>query len=107
MGYEGSSLNIHVLLPVVVCPLLVSDMHAPWSECPLGVPSPFGRSALWRCESPSTPPGKQREERRAVWKTQRRQVRTGALTALSSKSRVAPCCAGARRRSASYWHISS
>ncbi|KAJ9513832.1 hypothetical protein QJQ45_020909 [Haematococcus lacustris] len=31
---------------------------------------------------PSTPPGKQREERRAEWKTQRRQVRTGPRTAL-------------------------
>ncbi|GFH20699.1 hypothetical protein HaLaN_17864 [Haematococcus lacustris] len=30
---------------------------------------------------PSTPPGKQREERRAGWKTQRRQVRTPALYA--------------------------
>ncbi|GFH16754.1 hypothetical protein HaLaN_13241 [Haematococcus lacustris] len=31
---------------------------------------------------PSTPPGKQREERRAEWKTQRRQVCTRAHTAL-------------------------
>ncbi|GFH14677.1 uncharacterized protein HaLaN_10779 [Haematococcus lacustris] len=29
-----------------------------------------------RKQGPSTPPGKQREERRAEWKTQRRQVRT-------------------------------
>ncbi|KAJ9514569.1 hypothetical protein QJQ45_016305 [Haematococcus lacustris] len=56
------------------------------SECPLGVPSPFGRSArsdkvraahiatVHASAGPRTPPAKQREERRAEWKTQRRQV---------------------------------
>ncbi|KAJ9527794.1 hypothetical protein QJQ45_005653 [Haematococcus lacustris] len=46
-------------------------------KCPLEVP--FG-GALWKCPlevrdaGPSTPPGKQRVERRAEWKTRRRQV---------------------------------
>ncbi|KAJ9524913.1 hypothetical protein QJQ45_005897 [Haematococcus lacustris] len=39
-------------------------------------------AAVHASAGPSTPPGKQREERRAEWKTQRRQVRTGAHTAL-------------------------
>ncbi|KAJ9524826.1 hypothetical protein QJQ45_003040 [Haematococcus lacustris] len=41
-------------------------------------------AAVHASAGPSTPPGKQREERRAEWKTQRRQVRTGAHTALSA-----------------------
>ncbi|KAJ9524918.1 hypothetical protein QJQ45_005889 [Haematococcus lacustris] len=39
-------------------------------------------AAVHASAGPSTPPGKQRKERRAEWKTQRRQVRTGAHTAL-------------------------
>ncbi|GFH18777.1 hypothetical protein HaLaN_15634 [Haematococcus lacustris] len=76
------------------CPLGVpfGSAIALWSECPLGVreyeprgampprkrpsaaeqePHPIGSP---RKQGPSTPPGKQREERRAEWKTQRRQV---------------------------------
>ncbi|GFH27495.1 hypothetical protein HaLaN_25825 [Haematococcus lacustris] len=33
-------------------------------------------ATVYASAGPSTPPGKQREERRAEWKTQRRQVRT-------------------------------
>ncbi|GFH28008.1 hypothetical protein HaLaN_26417 [Haematococcus lacustris] len=48
-------------------------------------------AAVHASAGPSTPPGKQHEEQRAEWKTQRRQVRTGPHTALyapalSSKS---------------------
>ncbi|GFH12538.1 hypothetical protein HaLaN_08247 [Haematococcus lacustris] len=46
-----------------------------------GEPHAAHIAAIHASVGPSTPPGKQREERRAEWKTQRRQMRTPALYA--------------------------
>ncbi|KAJ9513095.1 hypothetical protein QJQ45_029419, partial [Haematococcus lacustris] len=45
----------------------------------LSVWSSHRMACTWHTHGPSVTPGKQREERRAEWKTQRRQVRTPAL----------------------------
>ncbi|GFH11367.1 hypothetical protein HaLaN_06852, partial [Haematococcus lacustris] len=57
-----------------------------------------------------SPQGRQRQERRNGWETKRRQWHVKVLIVLgrrSSRSRVGLCCAGAKRRSASYRRTSS